>query len=95
MREIFSTPSSAHARTSVILAGKRDSRRHSTTSFSESVVVAETSYQVLHVLSFCCDREGDEPPLIKITVLTFKKCKIKLSGLSFFENTRKKVKSPF
>ena len=44
-REIFSTPSSAHARTSVILAGKRDSRRHSTTSFSESVVVAETSYQ--------------------------------------------------
>ena len=60
-----------------------------------SVVVAETSYQVLHVLSFCCDREGDEPPLIKITVLTFKKCKIKLSGLSFFENTRKKVKSPF
>ena len=31
--------------TSVVLAGKRDSRRHSTTSFSENVVVAETSYQ--------------------------------------------------
>ena len=32
--------------TRVILAGKRDSRRHSTTSFSESVVVAGTSYQM-------------------------------------------------
>ena len=33
--------------------GKRDSRRHSTTSFSENVEVAETSYQMLEVLSFC------------------------------------------
>ena len=33
----------------VILAGKRDSRRHSTTSFSENVVVAGTSYQILEV----------------------------------------------
>ena len=32
------------------LAGKRDSRRDSTTSFSENVVVEETSYQVLEVL---------------------------------------------
>ena len=39
--EIFSIPSSARAWTSVILAGKRGSRRHSTTSFSENVVVAE------------------------------------------------------
>jgi len=31
------------------LAGKRDSRRHSTTSFSENVVVEETSYQLLEV----------------------------------------------
>ena len=44
--EIFSILSSAHAWTSVILAGKRDSRRHSTTSFSENVVVAGTSYQM-------------------------------------------------
>ena len=29
--------------------GKRDSRRHSTTSFSENVVVAGTSYQILEV----------------------------------------------
>ena len=44
--EIFSMLSIAHAWTSVILAGKRDSRRHSTTSFSENVVVAGTSYQM-------------------------------------------------
>ena len=54
--EIFSILSSARALTSVILAGKRSSRRHSTTSFSENVVVAETSYQMLQALSFC-DRE--------------------------------------
>ena len=54
--EIFSVLSSARAWTSVILAGKRDSRRYSTTSFSENVEVAETSYQMLEVLSFC-DRE--------------------------------------
>ena len=44
--EIFSMLSIAHAWTSVILAGKRDSRRHSTTSFSENVVVAGTGYQM-------------------------------------------------
>ena len=38
---------------SVILAGKRGSRRPSTTSFSEIVVVTETSYQMLDVLAFC------------------------------------------
>ena len=40
-------PSSAPALTSVILAGKRDSRCHSTTSFAENVVVTKTSYQML------------------------------------------------
>ena len=39
-----------HAWTNAILAGKRDSRRHSTMSFSENVLVAGTSYQML---SFC------------------------------------------
>ena len=29
----------------IILAGKRDSRHHSTTSFSENVVVARTSFK--------------------------------------------------
>ena len=42
--EIFSVLSSALAWANVILAGKRDSRRHSTTSFSESVVVAGISF---------------------------------------------------
>ena len=65
-----------------MLAGKRDSRRHSTTSFNKNVVVAEKSYQMLEVLSFC-DQERDYPPLIKKTVLTFqvKKSTIKLSGI--------------
>ena len=39
-----------------ILAGKLSIRRHSTTSFTENVVMAEMSYQMLEVLSFC-DRE--------------------------------------
>ena len=75
--------------------GKRDSRRHSTRSFSENVVVAGTSYQVLEVLSFCGDRERVEPPLRKITVLTFleKKRKIKLSGLSFLRIREKNLTS--
>ena len=41
--EIFSVLSSTSAWTSIILAGKHDSRSHSTTSFSENVVVAGTS----------------------------------------------------
>ena len=51
--EIFSIVISAHAYRSVTLAGKRGSRRHSTTSFSEGVVAAGTSYQMLEVLAFC------------------------------------------
>ena len=45
------TRSSARAWTSVILAGKRDSRHHSTTGFSENVEVTETSYKMLQVSS--------------------------------------------
>ena len=56
--EIFSILSSVRAWTSVILAGKRGNRRHSTTSFSENVEVAETSYQMLEVLSSCESGEG-------------------------------------
>ena len=41
-------------RTRVILAGKRDSRRYSTSGFSENVAeVTETSYEMLKVLLFC------------------------------------------
>ena len=53
--EIFSVLSSKRSWTSVILAGNRGSRRHSTTSFSEIVEVAGTSYQMLNVLSSCDD----------------------------------------
>ena len=51
--EIFSIVISARAWGSVILAGKRGSCRHSTSRFSESVVVAGTSYQKLEVLALC------------------------------------------
>ena len=51
--EIFSILSSARAWTCVVLAGKRDSRCQSTTSFSVNVLVTETGYQVLEVLWFC------------------------------------------
>ena len=50
--EIFSILSSARAGKSGLLAGKQDSCRHSTTRFSDIVVVVETSYQMLEVLSF-------------------------------------------
>ena len=61
------------------MAGKRYSRRRTTTGFSENVLVMETRYQMLEVLSFCKQQ-------IKSTVLTFmvKKGEMKLSGLSIF-----------
>ena len=49
--------SSARALTSVILAGKRDSRCHSTTSFAENVVVTKTGYQMLEAKFFFFGRE--------------------------------------
>ena len=52
------------------MAGKCGSRRHSTPSFSENVVVAKTSYQMLGVSSFS-DREGALPPSRELSVLTF------------------------
>ena len=67
------------------MARKRGSRRHSTTSFSENVEVAETGYEMLEVLSFC-DQERVQPSSLKVTVLTFlvKNGKMKLSGESIF-----------
>ena len=50
--KIFAILSIAGAWTGVILAGKRDSHGHSATKFIMNVVVAETSYQMLEVLSF-------------------------------------------
>ena len=74
-----------HLDLTVILAGKRGSRRHSTTSFSESVVVAETRYQMLEAATFC-NRERPLPPSITTKVLTFlvKKSTMKNSGVSIF-----------
>ena len=59
------------------MAAKRDSRRHSTTSFSKNFLVAGTSYQ---------NWERAKPPSVSITVLTSleKKSKMKFSGVSFF-----------
>ena len=54
----FPIRSCARAWTSVILARKSGSRRHSITGFSENVAVAEICYQRLEVLSFC-DRQGE------------------------------------
>ena len=50
--------SSAREWTSVILAGKQDSRRHSTTSFAENDVVTKTSYQMLEA-KFYYFRSGE------------------------------------
>ena len=52
------------------LAGKRGSRRYSSTGFSKNVAGAEATYQLLEVVSFC-DRERAEPSLIKITGVIF------------------------
>ena len=61
------------------------SRRHSTTRFSENVVVAKSSHQMLEILSFS-DRERTLPPSTEISVLTFvvKKSTMKPSGVSVF-----------
>ena len=44
---ILTMLSSTRAWTSVILTGKRDSRRHSITSFSKDDAMAETNFQML------------------------------------------------
>ena len=93
--KIFSIPSSALARTNVILAGKRGSRRHSATSCSTSIVVGETSYQILEVQSFC-NRERAKPSPIKLnnrTNFQVENSAIKLSGLNIFSTVREKTLS--
>ena len=67
------------------MAGKYGSRRQSTKGFSESVVVAGTSYQMLEVLAFCKSKRA-QPLSITITVLIFlvKKSTMKNSGVSVF-----------
>ena len=69
----------------VNLAEKRGIRPNSTTSFSESVVVAGPSYQMLDDLAFC-NQERTQPPSITMTVLTFlvKKSTMMNSRVSIF-----------
>ena len=69
---------------SVILAGKRDSRRRSTMGFGQNVVVEETSYQMFEVLSFHL-RKRAYPPTIKITMLTFHMKKNKKKYEAFWD----------
>ena len=54
----FQYEKSARECTSVILAGKRDSRRHFTTSFCENSEVAKTSPQSVGDLVFLESRRG-------------------------------------
>ena len=54
--EIFPIVSSAHTCANVNVAGKCDSHRHSTTSFSANVVVTKTGYQILGILSLAVGR---------------------------------------
>lgn len=63
--------------------------------FSENIVVAETSFQMIEVLSFC-NWEMVDLPSIKIAVLTFlvkKKKNAFRGGCFFLENTGLKSRS--
>ena len=77
------------ARTNVILAGKCDSCRYSTTRFKENVV-AKTSYQMLGILSLS-DREKALLPSTEIGVLTFvvKNVQWSFPRCLFLENYRR------
>ena len=79
--EIFSILSNACARTSVILAGKRDSSRHSTTSFSRNKF---NHFATVKGLNFSNK---------KITSLIFqvKNYTVKLSGLNISREYAKKL----
>ena len=92
-RELFPILSSACARTTIILAGKCGSRRQPTTSFSEHVVVAKTSYEMLQIFSFS-DLERAQPPSMEISVLTLvvKKAQWSFPGCLLLENRRENLK---
>ena len=84
----------------VALAGKSESRRHFTTSFRENVAVAQRSYQMLEVLSFCLwEGLNVYTSFNKNNHANFSgtKSKTKLSGIFFvipsWRSSRKKHKS--
>ena len=65
----------------------------STTSFSENVVMAKISYQMLGILSLS-DRKRALPPSTEISVLTLvvKKSTKKVSGVYILKNRRENLK---
>ena len=77
--------SSALAWTSVILAGKRNGRRHSTMGLSKNVAVSEISYQMLEVLSFCnlpssknnCANYSGEKSTMRLSGVYFLRIRVK------------------
>ena len=83
----------APAWTSVILAGKSNSRRHSSSSFFENVVVAGNGGNKLsNVRIFIILLSGEGLTAFTInnrTNVFDEKSKMNLSGVSFFESTRK------
>ena len=96
--KIFSILSIAQAWTSVILAGKRDSRRHSTRSFSENDQreCRSGGNKLTDVRSFIILRSGEGLTSFSINNRTDffgEKSKLKLSGVSFFLRTRAKTLS--
>ena len=75
----------------MILAGKHDSRRHSSAGFTENVVVVEASCQMLEVLSFFLSGKG-LTSFNKINRVNFsgENRKTALSRLSIFSEFQKK-----
>ena len=73
------------------MAGKRDSRRHSTTSFSKNVVVAKTSYEMLDYQDYFAIETWFNL-FQKDNSVNFSREKKydEAFGMSFFKNTRKK-----
>ena len=83
--DFLNTKQVARAQTNVILAGKCDSNRHSTTSLSEYVVMAKPSYQMLGILSF-----GDREKIgNKRANFGGEKSTMNLSGVSILKNRLK------
>ena len=65
--------------------GGRDSRRHSTTSFSKNVMVAETSLQMLQVLAFAIGKGLNLfPNKYNSANFSGEKGTVKLVGMSVF-----------
>ena len=72
------------------MAAKRDSRRHSTSSFSEIVVLWDKSYRVFNI-GFIILRLGDSlTSFNQDNSAKSKRCTMSYPGCLLFENTREK-----